>query len=235
MARFFPTGGGVTDAAVAAAQRAYQSGAVLPTSAGAGDLAGHGIHAGMVNFRSTSTIIQNAEGMIAFWSFTTVGLFGFRPNLLNARYGSRPTYRWRWAHTNTDNQAVFVGYSSSNLASVNVAADPAAAVVGLQQRDGDTNWQFVKKPTSGGTLVREDTGIAIGAVIHDFEPIYDAVNSVVISLRDVDGDTVFERTVTTSIPGTAELWSPSWAIDNISGTASASIFYMNGQVRGGLP
>jgi hypothetical protein len=236
--RFFPAtvGGDVTDAAVAAAQRAYQWGAVLPTTAGAGDLDGHGINDGMAFFRSSTTIAQNAEGMITFWTFSTVGQFGFRENLTaNARYGARPTYRWRWAHSNTDNQAVFLGLSSTNLITTNVVADPAAAVIGLQQRNGDTNWQFIHKPTSGGTLVRVDTGIAIGVVIHDFEVVYDSVSSVTVTLRDSDGVTVFTSTITTGIPGSAELCTPTWAIDNISGTASASIFYMNGQLRGSIP
>jgi hypothetical protein len=237
MARFFSTGDGVTDAGVAAAQRAYQSGAVLPTTTGVGDLEHFGICGGQTNFRSSSAASQPTEsGFATLWLFTTVGFFGYRDNLITGRFSARPAFRWRWSHLNTDNQRVFVGISSTNLASTNAGFDdPAAAFLALQQRNGDTNWQFIHKPTSGGSITRVDTGVAIGTVLHDWEVVYDSATSVTVTLRDANGDTAFTSTITTGIPATSVLMTPTFAFENISGTASILTYFMNGHFRGSVP
>lgn len=234
--RFFPTSAGaVTDAAVAAGQRAYQWGSVLPSTTGTGDLEGDGIHNGMAFFSDTNALVPNAEGALISYSATSVATFGYRENLNLARFGARPTYRWRWAHQDSDNQRVFVGLSSTNLLNANVGVDdPVAAYLALQQRSGETNWFFISRPSAAGSITRVDTEVAIGVALHDWEIIYDSPTSATVILRDVDGDTVFTQTLTSGIPAASELCTPTWGLSNLSGTATWLTAYMNGQMRGSI-
>lgn len=199
-----------------------QEGRVQPNSSSS-DMAGFGLLAAITETDFSSSLQVTSSGN-AFRQTTNTpigNVAGWDVGTDIIHFQAKPWACFVFATGETSNQRSFVGISDQTMTTMVGADDPAGNYIGLQARDGDTNYHVVHK--DGTTLTRVDTGIALSTTRWFLVIDAESTTSVIVTLKNADGSSLFTTTITSGLPAGTTLFEPVVGTENTLGGTGRSI------------